>query len=116
MAEAENTYGKAEPGLIVYLVALVLGAGVAFAIATLWLDVTPGWLALVVGAALALLGVFSIENVGDAIMFSLILSLIVFGLVKLVPGLVAIKAGVVPGACGLSVGKLVVGVWKEVAT
>lgn len=116
MTEAENSYRQAEPGLSIYLIALVLGSGMAFAIGTLWLDVTSAWVALAVGAILALLGVFMIENIGEAIVFSVILGLLVFGFVNLVPGLIAIKAGVVPGACGLCAGKLVVGVWKELAS
>jgi hypothetical protein len=61
------------------------------------------------------LGVFLKENLGDAIIFSVILGLVVFGFINFVPGLVAIKAGIVSGACGLSAGKLVAGVWKEIA-
>jgi xanthine/uracil/vitamin C permease (AzgA family) len=116
MAEADNSYRQAEPGLSIYLIALVLGSGVAFAIASLWLDVTSFWVALTVGATLALLGVFMTENIGEAIVFSMVLGLLVFSIINFMPGLIAIKAGIVPGACGLSVGKLVAGVWKEIAS
>lgn len=116
MAEAENSYEQAEPGVSIYVIALVLGSGVAFAIASLWLDVTSSWVALTVGAMLALLGVSMIENIGEAIVFSVILGLLVFLFITTVPGLTLIKAGVVPGVCGLCAGKLVVGIWKEIAS
>lgn len=116
MTEAENSYRRVEPGLSIYLIALALGSGMAFAIGALWLDLTSSWVALTVGAILALLGVFTTENTGEAIVFSMVLALVVFGFINLVPGLIAIKAGVVPGACGLCAGKLVAGVWKEIAS
>lgn len=116
MAEAENSYEQAEPGMSIYVIALVLGSGAAFAIASLWLDVTSSWVALTVGATLALLGVFTTENMGEAIVFSVVLGLLVFSFINFMPGLIAIKAGIVPGACGLSAGKLVAGVWKEIAS
>ncbi len=56
MAEAGNSYRQAGPGIYVHLIALVLGAGLAYAIGTLWLDVTSSWVALTVGAMLALFG------------------------------------------------------------
>lgn len=116
MAEAKNSYRPAEPGLPIYLIALAFGSGIAFAIGTLWLDVTSSWVALTVGAILALLGVFMTESIGEAIAFSVVLGLLVFGFINLAPGLTVIKAGVVPGACGLCAGKLVVGVWKELVS
>lgn len=116
MTEAENSYRRVEPGLSIYLIALVLGSGMAFAIGALWLDLTSSWVALTVGALLALLGVFMAENIGEAIVFSVILGLLVFSFINFMPGLIAIKAGIVPGACGLSAGKLVAGVWKEIAS
>ncbi|MDX1487326.1 MAG: hypothetical protein R3268_03940, partial [Acidiferrobacterales bacterium] len=97
-------------------IALVLGSSIAFAIGTLWLDVTSSWVALTVGAILALLGVFMTENIGEAIIFTVVLALVVFSFINFVPGLTTIKASLVPGACGLSAGKLVVGAWKEIAT
>lgn len=115
MTEAENSYKRPKPGRSVHLIALVLGAGVAYAIGTLWLSVTPAWVALIVGATLALVGVGLRENVGDAIIFSLVLGVLVSIFFTSVPTLVAIKAGIVPGACGLCVGNLVGGVWKEIA-
>ena len=47
---------------------------------------------------------------------TLVMSLVVFGLINIAPGLTTVKAGIVPSACGLSVGKLVVGLWKEAKT
>jgi hypothetical protein len=116
MAETENTYKQSEPGPLMYVCALILGSGGAFVTATLWLDVSPGWVALAVGATFALLGAFMGETIVETIIFALILSVVMFVFIKLIPGLMVIKAGVVPGASGLSIGKLAVGIWKEIAT
>ena len=115
MAEPENTYIQSEPGPLMYVCALILGSGGAFVTATLWLDLTPGWVALAVGAIFALLGAILPETIVDTIIFTLILSLIVFVFIKLIPGLMVIKAGVVPGALGLSIGKLAGSIWKAIA-
>lgn len=115
MAEPENTYRQSEPGPLMYVCALILGSGGAFVTATLWLDLTPGWVALAVGATFALLGAILTETIVDTIIFTLFLILVVFVFIKLVPGLMVIKAGVVPGASGLSIGKLAGSVWKAIA-
>jgi hypothetical protein len=116
MAEEENSYRQSEPGPMLYVCAIILGSGGAFLTATLWLEITPGWVALAVGATFALLGAFMGETIVETIILTLILSFIVFVLMKLVPGLMVIKAGVVPGAVGLSIGKFAGGIWKEITT
>ncbi len=116
MAEVQEEHTPSEPGLFIYLIGIITGSGVAYVIANLWLDVTPGWVAIAVGAIAALYGVFSLANIGEAIVLTLVISLIVFGLINIAPGLTIVKTGIVPIACGLSVGKLVVGLWKEAKT
>jgi hypothetical protein len=116
VAEVQEKHTPSEPGLFIYLIGIITGSCVAYVIANLWLDVTPGWVAIIVGAIAALYGVFSLANIGEAIVLTLVISLIVFGLIKIAPGLTIVSAGIVPSACGLSVGKLVVGLWKEAKT
>jgi len=56
------------------------------------------------------------ENVGDAIMFSLILGIIVTVFLISGPEIAILRAGIIPVATGLCVGKLVVGISKEMPT
>ncbi len=114
--EVQGKHTPSEPGLLIYLIGIIIGSGVAYVIADRWLDITPGRVAIAVGAIAALYGVFSLANIGEAIVLTLVISLIVFGLLNIAPGLTIVKAGIVPSACGLSVGKLVVGLWKEAKT
>ena len=97
-----------------YVCALILGSGGACAISTLWLDVSPVWVALAVGAVFALLGALTVETIVETIILTLILGMLVFVFIMVVPGLMIIKAGVVPGASGLVIGKLTGGVWNEI--
>ena len=113
MEESVEEYRRPEPGAFVYGLAAVLGALTAFAVESLWLEPSSPWMALAIGAALALLGVLSMENIGDTIVFCVILGLVVTGFVVLVPGLPWLDAALVSGAIGLCAGKLVVGVWTE---
>jgi hypothetical protein len=62
----------------------------------------------------ALIGVFMLENIGEAIVVTIILCVLMVIVITVVPGFAMLKSGFVPFACGLSVGKLVVGIWKEV--
>ncbi len=105
-----------EPGLSAYFVALIIGSGVSFALATYWLGFSPPWLALLVGAVCGIIGSFLGENIGDAIIFSLIVGLMVFFFVNFAPEIAIIRIGIVPVATGLCVGKLVYGIWKETST
>jgi F0F1-type ATP synthase membrane subunit a len=116
MTEEDSKHTGHEQSVSVYFVALILGSAVSFALATYWLELSPAWLALLVGAVCGLIGSFLGENIGDAIMFSLILSLMVFLFIKSGPEIAIVRAGIVPIATGFCVGKLVYGIWNEIAT
>jgi hypothetical protein len=102
------------PGIGMYFFAIILGSGASFFLATYWLEFTPYWIALLVGAVFSTLGAFLGETVGDAIMFSLISVVTVTVFITLVPGIAIVRVGIIPVVTGLCVGKLLVGVWKEV--
>lgn len=109
-----NYYVPAKPGITLYLFGAILGAVVAYLVATTWLGLSPLWVALLFGALAALIGVFMLENIGEAIVVTIILCVLMVMVITVVPGFAMLKSGFVPLACGLSVGKLVVGIWKEV--
>jgi hypothetical protein len=112
MTETENEFTLWQPGCVTYSVVFILGSGVAFAIATFLLDLTPGWVALVVGGTMALPGAAMNQNIVEAIVMSLIIGLCVIVTPWRLPGLMVIKPWVVPGAIGFIVGMLVVGKLK----
>jgi hypothetical protein len=116
MTERKSEKRKYPSEIGMYLFALIFGSGASFALATYWLEVSPGWLALLVGTVFSMVGAFLGENVGDAIVFSLIVGIIVT--VFFVSGLeiAILRTGIVPVATGLCVGKLVAGISKEVST
>lgn len=111
----ENCYIPVLPKIPTYLLAGLLGSITAYLIASLWLGLSPWWAALPLGAIGALFGVFMLENIGEAIVFTGILFVLMAVLITAVPGFAILKAAVIPLACGLSVGKFVVGIWKEVS-
>ena len=116
MTERKNEHRKHLSGVGMYFFALFLGSGTSFALATYWLEVSPGWLALLVGTVFSIVGAFLGENIGDAIVFSLIAGIIV--IVFFMSGLeiAILRAGIIPVVTGLCVGKLVAGISKEVST
>ena len=99
-----------------YVVALILGSGVSFALCTYWLEFSPARIALPAGAVGGLFGSLLGENIGDAIMFSLFVGLVLFFFVKFGPEIAIIRMVIVPLATGLCVGKLGYGIWKETST
>jgi hypothetical protein len=113
VSEQDNAFVPYRPGAGAYVLACTLGAVTALALATWWLDSSPIWLALLLGTVSAALGAASGENIGDALIFSLIVAVLVFAIVGLAPELGWLRSGVVPLATGLCVGKLVVGIGKE---
>jgi hypothetical protein len=115
MAERESQSKKYQSGVRISLPALILGSGASFAFATRWLKVSPGWLAFLLGAVFSIVGAFLGENVGDAIMFSAIVGTIVTVFFIIGPEIAILRAEIIPVATGLCIGKLVVGISKEVS-
>lgn len=103
------------PGIIAYFVTLISGSGISFLLATYWLNLTAAWIALLVGAIGSVLGFFLGENIGDAIVFSTFLCLLVIVFLNLGPEIAIIRSGIVPVAGGLCVGKLIYGIWKWIS-
>ena len=116
MTERERKNRKYLSGVEIYFFALIFGSGASFALATYWLEVSPGWVALLVGTVFSIVGAFLGGNVGDAVVFSLIAGLIVT--VVFVSGLeiAILSAGIIPVVTGLCVGKVVAGISKEMST
>ena len=114
MTERERKDKKYLSRFGAYCFALIFGSGASFAIATYWLEFSAGWIALLVGAIFSILGASLEENVGDAIMFCLIVGLIVTIFITVGPEIAIVRAAIIPVATGLCAGKLVVGIFKEV--
>lgn len=73
MTNEDFEYEARKPGFIVVFITVVLGSGIAFVLSTYMLNLSPAWLALLVGAVCSLLGFFILgESIGDAIVFSII--------------------------------------------
>ncbi len=114
MTREDNEYRVQEPGLLVFFITIILGSGASFALATYLLKLSLAWVALLSGAVCGILGLFLGENIGDAIIFSLILGLLVFLFIKVGPEIEIIRTVIVPIATGFCTGKLVYGIWKEI--
>jgi len=115
MKTRESKDKKYLSGIVVYFFALILGSGASFALATYWLEFSPGWLALLAGAVFSIVGAFLGENVGEAIILSFIAAILVTVFITSGPEIAILRAGIIPVATGLCVGKLVVGISKEVS-
>lgn len=114
MKEENSEYIVQEPGLFVYFVAVILGSGVSFALATYLLGLSPLWIALLVGAIFGTIGLFMGENIGEAIILCFGFYFLVFFVLKVAPEIEIVRAGIVPVATGFCVGKIVCGIWKEI--
>ena len=115
MTDEDNEYQVQEPGLLVFFIAFLLASVVSFIIATYLLELSPAWLALLAGGICGILGFCMGENIGDAIMFSLILALLVTFFIKAGPDIEMLRTGIVPVATGFCLGNLVCGIWKEIS-
>jgi hypothetical protein len=102
-----------EPDLIVYLTGVFLAGITSTAMCSYWLDITPIWLALLLGGLFGLIGVFMLANIGEAIVLSVIITFVLVVLFKSLSGLIVVKMLMVPVFIGYCVGQLVSGVWKE---
>ena len=115
MEEENNTHRPYLVGFGVYSIAVILGSGVSFALAAYWLELSSVWVAILLGGVFSVFGVFLGENVGEAIIFSFILGILVSVFILSGPKIPILRAVILPVAMGLSVGKLVVGISKEVS-
>ncbi|MEN8136639.1 MAG: hypothetical protein ABFS18_14065 [Thermodesulfobacteriota bacterium] len=115
MMTCQSEYIVPEPGPFVYLIAVVLAAGVSCSFATYLLELSPAWLSLSAGGVCGALGLAMGENVGEALVFSLILALLVFLFIKVGPEIEFIRIAIVPIAAGFCMGELVGGIWKEIS-
>ena len=113
MTEKESKNKKCLSKFGGYFMALIFSSGVSFALATYWLEISPGWLALLLGAVFSIIGSSLGENIGDAIIFSLIVAVLVTVFITAGPQITIIRAAVIPVATGLCTGKLVAGIFKE---
>jgi len=104
----------AEAGPVTYLVGALVGAGAAYLVASRWLGLAAPWQALAVGAVAALYGVFSLSTLVEALVLTVFLGAMTALLITALPGLVPVKAFIAAGACGLGLGKIVVGLRRGV--
>ena len=103
------------PGVMVILISVLLGAAMAYALSTYWLNLSPAWLALLVGAVCSLIGFFILgESIGDAIVFSVIFSVLTLVVITAGPDTELIRMNIVPVATGICMGKLIHGIWDEI--
>ena len=114
MAKEDSEYRVQEPGLLVFIVAVTLGSGVSFVLATYLLGLSPFWVALLVGAIFGVIGLFLGENIGEAIIFCFGFGFLVFFLLQIAPEIKIVRTSVVPIATGFCAGKIVYGIWKEI--
>ena len=114
MAKEDSEYRVQEPGLLVFIVAVILGSGVSFVLATYLLGLSPLWVALLVGAIFSIIGLFMGENIGEALIICFGFAFLVFFLLEIAPDIEIVRAGIVPVAAGFCVGKIVYGIWKEI--
>ncbi len=110
----ENYHIPVYPKMPTYLIGALLGSITAYFIASYWLGLSPWWATPLLGTIGALFGVFMLENIGEAIVMTVLLCVLMAVLILSVPGFALLKAAAVPLACGLSSGKIVVGLWKEI--
>jgi hypothetical protein len=115
MTEPDNQYTPREPSLPVFLVAAVLGAGVSLVLATHILELTSDWMSLLLGGTCGIVGLFMGENIGDAIIFTVVAALMVLLVLTVIPAVPSLRTVIVPVAAGFCLGKLVSGVWKEIS-
>ena len=116
MTERKTKNGKFLSGVGIYLLAVIFGSGASFALATNWLEVSPGWLALLVGTVFSIVGASLGETVVEAIVLSLIVGIMVTVLFLTGLETAILRAGIVPVATGFCVGILVAGISEEMST
>ena len=115
MVNKNIKYEIRKPSLIVVFFMVILGSGIAFVLSTYLLNLSPSWLALLLGAVCSFLGFFILgESIGDAIVFSVLFLVLVFVFITAGPDIKIVRMNIVPIASGICVGKLTHGIWKEI--
>jgi len=115
MTNEDIKHEDRKPGLNVIFFTVILGSGIAFVLSTYMLNLSPTWLALLVGAVFSYLGFFIFgESIGDAIVFSVLFLVLVFVFITAGPDIKIVRMNIVPIATGICVGKLTHGIWKEI--
>ena len=115
MNQEETTTKRYRPVIVSYAVSIIIGSGLSVALATYWLGLSSVWVAVVVGALLAILGTSMGEAIGDAIVLSLIIGVLVTLFITVGPEIAILRTGIVPAATGFCMGSLVAGVMKEIS-
>lgn len=114
MAKEDSEYRVQEPGLLVFIIAVIIGSGVSFVLATYLLGLSPLWVALLVGATFAIIGLFMGENIVEAVILCFGFGFLVFFLLEIASEIEIVRVSVVPMAAGFCAGKIVYGIWKEI--
>jgi hypothetical protein len=116
MKECKEYYKQKEPGIIIFILGFILAAAISAAVSTYLLSTSSMMIAIIAGGIGGLIGVVMCENIGEAIVMSVIITFFVFIMIKFLPGLLLLKKFIVPALVGLCAGKFVVGIWKEFAS
>jgi hypothetical protein len=105
-----------EPRMKIYVLATLVGTIAAILFAGVIFDTSSIAVAASMGTVLACLGALMGENIGEAIVLSVILGVMCVLLLWVAPDPVASWAGTwaVPAVIGFASGKIVVGIWREV--
>lgn len=103
----------AREGHLPYLLSFILGGISAWGIGGLLLGLAPLWMLLPAACLGALFGCFMDENIGEAIVLSVIVSLLCYFIYHVGPQGEIFKAGMIGTVCGFCCGKLVIGAWRE---
>lgn len=104
-----------KPKLIIVFSTVILGSAIGWSLSTYLLNLSPSWVALLVGAVCSLLGFFVLgESIVDAIVFSIFVFALVFIFMTSGLQIEIIRMTIVPIATGICVSKLSHGIWKEI--
>lgn len=102
--------------ILMYVLGIAIGALASGLVGTYWLDMAPAWLTGLLGGAFGLIGVFLAENIGDALIFAFVSTILLGVFLWQVSGFLMLKGIALSVVGGLCTGKLVGGLWKELVT
>ena len=116
MKKSKELYKRKEPTISIFILGFILAAVVSAAVSTYLLNTSTIWVALIAGGIGGILGVVMFENIGEAIIMSVIVTVLIVVAIKFIPGLDLLKKFIIPTLAGLCAGKFVVGIWKELVS